>query len=289
MGSLANFPGVQPPLGQDVCVQGLGSVGLRLTTGQVPSHSGRRHSSPVFETAAVSRAPLALCSSRRRLGAAALRERPARQDVGRDGTNPLGAFSSYSRAQALLQFLRPTPPIPAFLPALESLRIVEVGFPEPASHSCLAPVAQGSAGTVEMSPARININKKQMNLLGGLLSINQAARPLMANTVQVGRGETFSWPPPGLNPTPLRLLLGPFLSRSGTNSRLEGGAGRVQETRRAPWRRLEISLPPGTKGSQWPSTHPSPNPGPSGLASQVSSAAPLVDASCSLFLHWQLP
>lgn len=96
-------------------------------------------------------------------------------------------------------------PSPGFSPGSgrpESLRIGEVGFPEPAPHSCLAPVAPGSMRTVEMSPTGININKKQMNLRRGLLSINQAARPLTANTVQVGPGQTFSWPPPGLTAAP---------------------------------------------------------------------------------------
>ena len=56
---------------------------------------------------------------------------------------------------------------------------------------CLAPLVQGNEGTVEVSPAGININKKQMDLCGGQLSINQTARPLMANMAQVGREETF--------------------------------------------------------------------------------------------------
>lgn len=78
-----------------------------------------------------------------------------------------------------------------------------------------------------MSPAGININKKQMNLRGGLLSINPATRPLMANTVQVGRGETFSWPPPGLivpplPPPPFSKL---FWSKSWSGRQRNPGAG----------------------------------------------------------------
>lgn len=57
-----------------------------------------------------------------------------------------------------------------------------------------------------------------MDLRGGQLSINQATRPLMANTAQVGPGETFSWPPLGRTgspPTPPRAQAGQIPDREG--------------------------------------------------------------------------
>lgn len=139
----------------------------------------------------------------------------------------------------------------------------------------MAPVAPGSKGTVEMSPTGININKKQMNLRRGLLSINQAARPLTANTVQVGPGQTFSWPPPGLIPRrPPPPPPGPFLSHSGTNSGPEGGAVRFRRPSRLRgiWRFPCLQVPKGRSG---PARTPAcRNPGPAGLASQVPGAAP---------------
>lgn len=86
-----------------------------------------------------------------------------------------------------------------------------VGFP--GLSITLLLVAQESKGIVEMSATGININKKQMDLCGGQLSINQAARPLMANMAQVGPGETFSWSPPGQTVTAPPLSLWPFPSR----------------------------------------------------------------------------
>lgn len=49
-----------------------------------------------------------------------------------------------------------------------------------------------------MSPTGININKKQMDLCRGQLSINQATRPLTANMAQVGAGRLSH----GLEPPP---------------------------------------------------------------------------------------
>lgn len=102
-----------------------------------------------------------------------------------------------------------------------------MGLPEPSiALLLLGSCGPGKRGEDEMSLSGININKKQMNLLGGgQLSINQGTRPLMANTAQVGWGETFSWPPSALISPPLPPS-GSGLSPSsfGANPGLEGGA-----------------------------------------------------------------
>lgn len=65
-----------------------------------------------------------------------------------------------------------------------------------------------------------------MDLCRGQLSINQAARPLRANTAQVGLGETFSWPPPDPTPPPLaQVLLRPFWGKHRTGRGRSPGAG----------------------------------------------------------------
>lgn len=118
-----------------------------------------------------------------------------------------------------------------------------MGSQGPASHSCLAPLVQGSEGTVEVSPAGININKKQMDLCGGQLSINQTARPLMANMAQVGLHGDFSHghllarlPPLTPHPCPSPPG-GPEASASLEIGAVLGAAGPVW-----PWRcSLEVS------------------------------------------------
>lgn len=140
-----------------------------------------------------------------------------------------------------------------------------------------------------MSPAGININKKQMNLRRGLLSINQAARPLMANTVQLGQGQTFSWPPPGLiSPHSSPPPPGPFLSHSGTNSGQEGA-------------QFGFGDPAGSRGigGFLASRYQRVQVGPAHTPTQILGlqASPhrsrvlrqLAGALCSLFLRWQLP
>lgn len=112
-------------------------------------------------------------------------------------------------------------------------------FPEPSiALLLLGSCGPGKRGDDEMSLSGININKKQMNLRaggGGQLSINQGTRPLMANTAQVGWGETFSWPPPALISPPLP----PFLAQVFLQVVLEqipgwkGAQSWVQETRPA--------------------------------------------------------
>lgn len=155
----------------------------------------------------------------------------------------------------------------------------------------LANLAQGiGGGAVEMSPAGININKKQMDLRGGQLSINQTARPLMANTTQVGPCETFSWPPPGRT----SLLYPHSLPGSSSPPGLSGANSR--------WERGEVpgvgdwavspglfggTLPSGTSESEGPSTHLCPTLW--ALPPPYAVLCPLVGACCSLFRCWQLP
>lgn len=131
-----------------------------------------------------------------------------------------------------------------------------------------------------MSLSGININKKQMNLLGGgQLSINQGTRPLTANTAQVGWGETFSWPPSALISPPLPpSSSGLSPSSFGANPGLEGGAVLGAEDL-ASFAAPFVSFC-ASKGSEWPSTHPCPG---STVQHQV------VGTRCGLFLRWQLP
>lgn len=134
-----------------------------------------------------------------------------------------------------------------------------------------------------MLPSGININKKQMKLCGVQLPINQAPRPLMANTAQVGRGKTFSWPPPGLISQPPFLALPPRIrpsskslwSKSGLARGCSPHCGTPGQLRGTFWRF------PGTKGFKWPSTQPCSIPGSAVLRQ-------LVGACCSLFL-WRTP
>lgn len=67
---------------------------------------------------------------------------------------------------------------------------------------CLAPLIQGNEGTVEVSPAGININKKQMDLCGGQLSINQTQGHLRQTWPRLAEERLFSWLPSGQTATP---------------------------------------------------------------------------------------
>lgn len=76
---------------------------------------------------------------------------PPRRDAGREGTSPLGA-SSCSHPGALPGSSVPHAGSWLFPPTWESSGFGEKSSQSPASPCCLAPVAQGSERTVEMSP-----------------------------------------------------------------------------------------------------------------------------------------
>lgn len=128
----------------------------------------------------------------------------------------------------------------AFSPDLGVFGVWGKEFPEPSIALLLGSRGPGKREDSWNVTAGININKKQMDLRGGQLSINQAARPLTANTAQVGPSETFSWPPPGrtppssahpaLAPRPRvqglpHVVLGQIPDRKGAQSLVRGSAG----------------------------------------------------------------
>lgn len=193
----------------------------------------------------------------------------------------LGAFSW---AQEPFQFPSPSPRFP---PGPGVFEIWENEVPN-AQHctatSWLTWPRELGGGAVEMSPAGININKKQMDLRGGQLSINQTARPLKANTTQVGPCETFSWPPPGR----ISLLYPHSLPGSGSPPGLSG-ANSGRERGKVPgvgdWAvspgLFGGTLPSGTSESEGPSTHLCPTRW--ALPPRYAVLCPLVGACCSLF------